>query len=71
MCIKTEDSLNENLYTVYYLDWGEEYSVGIQDICEMSKEFVYFPATAHKCYIPGNIKGVNLNLCLSISILVV
>ncbi|VVC36208.1 Hypothetical protein CINCED_3A022077 [Cinara cedri] len=53
ICIKTADPLNKNLYTIYYLDWGIEYFVSDQDICEMSKEFLYLPATAHKCYIPG------------------
>lgn len=63
MCMKTPDKLNGNNYLIYFLDWGIEYLVNIADIYKMSKEFVYLPATAYKCYIQGE-KNNNLNWCL-------
>lgn len=53
ICIKSADSLNGNI-TVYFLDWGIEYSVNT--VYKMSKEFVYLPATAHKCCLQGKFK---------------
>jgi len=38
---------------VYFLDWGLEYLTNVKDICKMPKDFVYLPATAHKCYLKG------------------
>jgi hypothetical protein len=37
------------------LDWGIEYFINAEEICKMSKDFVYLPATAHKCFIKGGI----------------
>lgn len=54
VCIKTADLSKEKNHTVYFLDWGVEYSVSPEDTCEMSKEFIYLPASAHKCYVMGN-----------------
>lgn len=48
------DSEDNNGYLIYFLDWGIEYSVNVEDVRKMSKEFVYLPATAHKCNIQGN-----------------
>lgn len=55
ICIKIGNTTDEACYTVYFLDWGVEYSVNARDVCKMSKEFVYLPATAHKCIIEGNL----------------
>lgn len=54
VCIKTTGcTLKENNYTVYFLDWGMEYLVNAENIYKMTKEFVYLPATAYKCYVKG------------------
>lgn len=52
VCINTADKLNK--YYVYLLDWGIGYLVNAKDIYKMSKDFVYLPAAAHKCYVKGN-----------------
>ncbi|XP_050056969.1 uncharacterized protein LOC114132611 isoform X5 [Aphis gossypii] len=48
ICVNVSD---DNNYTVYFLDWGLEYLTNVKDICKMPKDFVYLPATAHKCYL--------------------
>lgn len=54
MCVKTANSCNENYCEVYFIDWGVQYSVSIGNIHKISKEFIYLPASAFKCYIQGN-----------------
>lgn len=53
ICMKTSDKLNGNNYLIYFLDWGIEYLVNITEIYKMSKEFIFLPAAAHKCYVSG------------------
>ncbi|KAL4112570.1 hypothetical protein QTP88_016325 [Uroleucon formosanum] len=53
ICVKTPNDLdkNDNDYIVYFLDWGMEYLIKVEDIKKMPKDFIYLPATAHKCYV--------------------
>lgn len=59
LCIKTAGAPNEHSLIIYFLDWGIEYSVNVENIRKMSKDFVYLPATAYKCYVEGNISLEN------------
>lgn len=54
ICVKSVNTAGGTCYTVYFLDWGVEYSVHAKDLRKMSKEFIYLPATAHKCCVQGN-----------------
>ncbi|XP_050543343.1 uncharacterized protein LOC126906674 isoform X2 [Daktulosphaira vitifoliae] len=52
LCVKKPDMFNKNNnYTVYFLDWGIEYSVIPEDLREMPKNFIYLPASAIKCFV--------------------
>lgn len=53
--MKVPNDLDENNhgYEVYFLDWGMEYLTNVEDINKMPKDFIYLPATAHKCYVKG------------------
>ncbi|XP_060870995.1 uncharacterized protein LOC132945306 isoform X4 [Metopolophium dirhodum] len=53
ICVKAPNDLvkNDNDYMVYFLDWGMEYLTKDEDIKKMPKDFIYLPATAHKCYV--------------------
>lgn len=55
ICVKAPNDLdkNDNDYMVYFLDWGMEYLTKVEDIKKMTKDFIYLPATAHKCYLKG------------------
>lgn len=59
MCIKTATPTDSN-YTIYFLDWGIEYLVNAENVCKMSKDFVYLPATAHKCFLKGGFKCLDV-----------
>lgn len=61
ICMKTASKPNESNLMVYFLDWGIDYLVNMKDICKMPKDFIYLPATAHKCYIEGNINTESKN----------
>ncbi|XP_022162071.1 uncharacterized protein LOC111027893 isoform X3 [Myzus persicae] len=53
ICVKAPNDLDKNDKDcmVYFLDWGMEYLTNVEDIRKMSKDFIYLPATAHKCYV--------------------
>ncbi|XP_015365660.1 PREDICTED: uncharacterized protein LOC107162970 [Diuraphis noxia] len=55
ICVKVPNDLDEddNGYMVYFLDWGMEYLTNVEDLNKMPKDFIYLPATAHKCYVKG------------------
>jgi len=65
ICVKAPNDLDKNVndFMVYFLDWGMEYLTNVEDIRKMSKEFIYLPATAHKCYVKGALYiGTNITM---------